>query len=155
MSLPLRDIHVPPAPPAWPPAPGWWIVAAIVLAVAAGVVAWRLRRRWRRRRIEALFDTTVARAATPPEAIAAMSELLRRAARERDPAAAHLHGDAWLEWLRGWLPPPAGDAFAADAPAARALLEGGYRADAGDDDAAAVRAIARPAWLTLMLGTRR
>jgi hypothetical protein len=29
----LRDIHSAPAVPWWPPAPGWWLVALLVLAV--------------------------------------------------------------------------------------------------------------------------
>ncbi len=43
----LRDIHPPPALPWWPPAPGWWILAAAALSL----VIWqsiRLWRRWRR-----------------------------------------------------------------------------------------------------------
>ena len=39
----LRDIHVPLSPEWWPPAPGWWLFALIVLALAwAGVShTWR------------------------------------------------------------------------------------------------------------------
>ncbi|MEP6880575.1 MAG: DUF4381 domain-containing protein, partial [Dokdonella sp.] len=29
----LRDIHLPADPSWWPPAPGWWILAAILLGV--------------------------------------------------------------------------------------------------------------------------
>ena len=36
----LRDIAVPPPVPWWPPAPGWWVVMA-VLAIAVIVVAFR------------------------------------------------------------------------------------------------------------------
>ena len=38
--LVLRDVHVPAAPSLWPPAPGWWLVAAAVLAIIA--IIWLL-----------------------------------------------------------------------------------------------------------------
>ena len=56
----LRDIHEPLAPSWWPPAPGWWLVALVLLAA----VAWGGWRRWRRRRrhlaAQRLFDATLA-----------------------------------------------------------------------------------------------
>lgn len=123
-ALVLRDIHEVPAPPWWPPAPGWWIVAALVL-LALLAVAWRSWRRHRRRQLLArLFDDAVAEADAPAARIAAMSALLRRAARRRDPRAAALEGQAWLDFLDEGHPP----VFADDD--ARWLLEGGYRPDA-------------------------
>jgi hypothetical protein len=44
--LPLRDIHAAAAPPFWPPAPGWWILALLGLIVAV----WFGRRLWMRYR---------------------------------------------------------------------------------------------------------
>lgn len=43
----LRDIHLPQAVHWWPPAPGWWIVAALVLALTIWLVRY-LQRRYRR-----------------------------------------------------------------------------------------------------------
>lgn len=60
----------------------------------------------RRREVVAIFDNALGAASTPPEEIAAMSELLRRAGRRRDPAADRLQGEAWLEFLDD-VPPPA------------------------------------------------
>lgn len=60
----------------------------------------------RRREVAAIFDDALSAASTPPEQIAAMSELLRRAGRRRDPAADRLQGEAWLEFLDD-APPPA------------------------------------------------
>ena len=97
--LVLRDIHLSTAPPWWPPAPGWWLLAAAILVALAALVSWRLLRARRRRRLLALFDAEVDAAAGPAEAVAAMSALLRRAARRRDPAADRLEGPEWLAFL--------------------------------------------------------
>ena len=143
--LPLRDIHEPPAPPWWPPAPGWWIVLGIVLLVAA----WLAWRHWRhvhaRRLAERLFDETVAAAATPPERIAAMSELLRRAARRRDPAADTLDGDDWLRFLDHGLPRPV---FSEGSGAL--LRDGAFRAHVDDAAVEALRVAARARFLAWM-----
>ena len=95
--LVLRDVHVPAAPSLWPPAPGWWLVAAAVLAVIA--IIWLLN--WRRQRTlkarQRLFDDACSNLPAAAQ-IAAMSELLRRAARQLDKQADRLQGDAWLRW---------------------------------------------------------
>ena len=147
--LPLRDIHEPAAPPWWPPAPGWWIVAGIVLLAAA----WRAWRRWRRvrarRLAERLFDEAVAAASTPTARIAAMSELLRRAARRRDPAADALAGADWLRFLDAGLPRPA---FAEGAGAL--LRDGAFRATVDAAEVEALRTLARERFLAWMGGAR-
>lgn len=143
--LPLRDIHEPTAPPWWPPAPGWWIVAGILLLV----VAWLAWRRWRRvharRLAERAFDGAVAAAATPTARIAAMSELLRRAARRRDPAADTLDGDDWLRFLDEGLPRPA---FTEGAGAL--LRDGAFRSTVDAADVEALRELARARFLAWM-----
>ncbi|HET9483332.1 MAG TPA: DUF4381 domain-containing protein, partial [Xanthomonadales bacterium] len=47
----LRDIHLPAEPSWWPPAPGWWLLAILVIAALVFLVrfAWRKRRELRRR----------------------------------------------------------------------------------------------------------
>ena len=135
-ALVLRDIHEVPAPPWWPPAPGWWIVGALML-LGLLVLAWLgWRRRRRRLAVERLFDNAVAEAATPAARIAAMSILLRRAARRRDPDAAILAGEDWLAFLA-----TGGQAPLADDDDSRLLLEGGFRRDA--DPAAVERLLPR------------
>lgn len=141
-ALVLRDIHQPPAPPWWPPAPGWWLlVAALLLAIAAWTW-WAARRRRQRRAIAAVFDDAVAAAETPVMQVAAMSELLRRAARRLDPDADRLDGEAWLERLD-----------LGDGPG-RLLLEGGYRREVDPRQVDALRPLARGRFLQWM-GPRR
>ena len=140
--LVLRDIHTPPAPPWWPPAPGWWLVAGLVLLVLA-VLWWRRRRRAHaRRRAEAVFDRALAQATSPTQRIAAMSELLRRAALMRIPGADRLQGEDWLQCLDAGDPArPFSDGIG------RALLDGGFRRDAGDLDLDALHALVRTRFL--------
>lgn len=145
-ALVLRDIHQPPAPPWWPPAPGWWMVMA-VFVVMAGIAAWfAWRRRRRARAIASLFDARLAQARTPAEEIAALSELLRRAARRRDPDADKLLGDDWLRFLDSGLQSPV---FSAGAGSI--LRDGGYRRDVLPDDVDALRMAARARFLDWMV----
>lgn len=145
--LPLRDIHLPPPPGWWPPAPGWWLLAALLLAALTGLALW-LRRRMRKARHRAALEAelTLALAAdSPAEQVVALSQLLRRAARQVDPQAATLSGEAWLRWLDG-----------ADASApfsqgpGRVLLDGPFRAQGVDHpDIAHLLPILRPRFLAL------
>ena len=143
-SLPLRDIHLPVAPGWWPPAPGWWLLAGLLLVVLSvvGVMGWRRVRR--RRALLRMFDQRVDAAADPAARVAAISELLRRAARQGDPAAAALQGEAWLAFLDRDAATPA-----FSGAAGRLLLEGGYRPEVGEDEADALRAAARPRYLQM------
>lgn len=144
-SLPLRDIHLPPAPSWWPPAPGWWVLAAAIAVVLAVVFAIHWRRQRRRRALQHLFDDTVAAARTPSARVAAMSELLRRAARRIDPSADSLGGDDWLRFLdRGSKTPM----FQSRAGAV--LLDGAFRRDVSDTDVEALRRLARERFLAWM-----
>lgn len=148
-SLPLRDIHEPVAPPWWPPAPGWWLVAGLVLAavVVVAVVIWRRARE--SRALLRLFDEEVERATDPAARVAAISALLRRAARERDAQAAALQGGDWLAFLdRGAREP------VFDGRLGQLLLEGGYRRNVPAADAEALQAAARRRFLELARGRR-
>ena len=148
-SLPLREIHLPVAPGWWPPAPGWWLLGGLLLVVlaVAGVMAWRRVRR--RRALMRMFDQRVEAAGAPAARVAMVSELLRRAAREREPAAAALQGEDWLAFLDRDAATPA---FTGQT--GRLLLEGGYRRQVGEDEADALCAAARQRFLQLA-GRRR
>ena len=141
--LVLRDVHVPAAPSLWPPAPGWWLVAAAVLAVIAviGLLNWRRQRTLKAR--QRLFDDACSNLPAAAQ-IAAMSELLRRAARQLDKQADRLQGDAWLRFLDG----KKGSDFSKGA--GRLLLEGGFRRDVAASELAATKSVARTRFLELM-----
>jgi hypothetical protein len=146
--LVLRDVHVPPVPSLWPPAPGWWLVAGVVVALL--VLAWWLQRRralrlqsWQR-----LFDAASAQP-SPPARVAAMSELLRRAARRVDPDSEKLEGQQWLEFLDGSRPGQFSDGHAA------LLLEGGYRRELDPASVEAMERAARTRFLELMAAGKR
>ena len=143
-SLPLRDVHLPAAPGWWPPAPGWWLLLAAMLLVLLVVVAVRVRRQRRRTRWESLFDASLAAAAGPAARIGMASELLRRAARHRDPQAALLQGEAWLRFLDG------GQGHDFSEGDGRVLLDGGFRREVDDAPAARACALARSRFIGLM-----
>jgi len=143
--LQLRDVHLSAPPSWWPPAPGWWLVFGWTLVAAVAILWWWLRRRRWQREIAALFDAGVDAAPDAPARVAAMSELLRRASRRRDPFADRLAGQAWLQFLDA----AAGtSAFAGDI--GRTLLEGAFRSDVGEAECDALRAVARPCFVRLM-----
>jgi hypothetical protein len=155
-ALVLRDIHVPPSPSWWPPAPGWWVLAGVILAAIVLIAWWRARIRRRNVALVRLFDSHVDAAATPPLQVAAISELLRRAARRRDATADTLQGEAWLLHLdamharkgRRKRNAPARTDFSQGA--GRLLLEGGFRRDVDPTDVAALRSLARERFLQWM-----
>jgi hypothetical protein len=145
--LPLRDIHLPPEPSWWPPAPGWWVLAIVLLALVA-FAAWHALRAWRARRRRKALLAAFDRASSlmdPLARVAAVSELLRRAARLRDPQAAALTGDAWLRFLDG---DDAARAFSAGA--GRALADAPFRTSLPAHEADALVALARPRFVEMV-----
>ena len=126
----LRDIHGPPVPDFWPPAPGWMALAGlgIVVGLCAAVIAIRWWRAGRFRR-EALASLRALRArhaagAADIEIAMALSTLIRQVALTRGPRGevAGLTGERWLAWLESAHPGIGAPARAAllDAPYARA-----------------------------------
>lgn len=147
MSAPLvlRDVHLPGAPSWWPLAPGWWLLIAAIAIVSAVIYLWRRRRARRRREIAQVFDNALAQAITPAAQVAAMSELLRRAARRRDRDADRLQGEQWLEFLdRGSKTRDFAEG------SGRLLLDGGYRRAVDPNQAAALRDVARRRFMQWM-----
>lgn len=102
----LRDIHLPDPVPVWPPAPGWWLLAAsLVMLLIAAAWLWKRYRRGAYRRVALKELQELRQALTQGRSRTAVlgevSVLLRRAAITRYGRAqvAALHGAAWLEFL--------------------------------------------------------
>jgi hypothetical protein len=101
--LALRDIHLPAAPPWWPPAPGWWVLMGVLCVVS--IVAYLIYRRARRERIwreQILAEIPSLAARHPDDDIAyaaSLHQLLRRAARRYAADAHQLQGERWRQVL--------------------------------------------------------
>jgi hypothetical protein len=101
----LRDIHLPEAVAFWPPAPGWWLAGALLIATGWFVHRWlRARRRsLRRAALRELAAIEAGYAVEPDVELLAtgLSTLLRRVAVARFPRrdVAALHGNAWIRFL--------------------------------------------------------
>ncbi len=92
----LRDIVAPPAVPWWPPAPGWWIVFAVLL-LAAAVAGFRAWRNWRTN----AYRRAALRELHKATSVAEIAEVLKRTALCAYPRTdvAALSGFAWCQWL--------------------------------------------------------
>lgn len=144
-TLPLKDVHPGIAPGWWPPAPGWWLLLGIALLLAFWVGRWWLRRQRHRRELARYFDEALARAASPLAQVAAISELLRRAARRIDSDADRLQGEAWLAFLDAGFKPPA---FVLGPGSL--LADGAFRPAADPAAVEALRVVARRRYLQWM-----
>ena len=97
----LRDIHLPEAVGPWPPAPGWWLLTALVL-LAVGWALWRLYRhrrsqRYRRQALARLAALPINTTDYPQQ----LNRLLKQAALATYPRreVAALSGEPWLQFL--------------------------------------------------------
>lgn len=102
-ALQLRAIHMPLEPLAWPPAPGWWLLVALLLVALLWMLSWALRR-WRHARLrKRVMNELQQLNAAPADAtlVARVSTLLKQVALARYPRreVAALSGEAWLAFL--------------------------------------------------------
>ncbi|QSP94363.1 DUF4381 domain-containing protein [Marinobacter salinisoli] len=130
----LRDIHLPATGGFWPPAPGWWALAMILL-VAVITLVWlthtrRQKTRWHRQAKSELADLEQRQA---PDAawFAQLNSLLKRAARQRYPERhpEALSGEAWIAFLLEKAP---GERIAAR-PVVEALVHSAWQPDVTAD----------------------
>lgn len=156
-ALNLRDIHLPGAPAVWPPAPGWWLLAALTLGLLAwaGVVGWhyyRLRRE--RRHVLGELTRITARLSQQrsPTDLANLSALLRRLAllRFSRTQVAGLTGDAWLHFLD-----VSGTTTGFSAGPGRLLVTGPYQRELPDDVDVQGLALLIRQWVHLNTGKQK
>lgn len=109
-ALELRDIHLPDAVSWWPPAPGWWMLFALLVVIVLGYLFWRRWRAQGRVRREGLLELEQLAAAYQAnqdshQLVKEISILMRRLALSYYPRSevASLSGEAWLQWLDGPL----------------------------------------------------
>jgi len=103
----LRDIHLPDPVGWWPPAPGWWLVAALLFLAVAGLIIWRIVRHRRlayKREALAQWQTIHAdylNHKDPSRLLADLSVLLKRTCITRygREQTAGLTGEQWLAFL--------------------------------------------------------
>ncbi|GAA5316833.1 MAG: hypothetical protein AseanaTS_20370 [Candidatus Pelagadaptatus aseana] len=102
----LRDIHLPQeAISNLPLAPGWWLLALLLItAISTAIVLWRRQRQRNRYRQEAL--THLGRIETQQNSdqslLQAINTLLKRTAIAAYPChfSGNLHGESWLDFLQ-------------------------------------------------------
>jgi Domain of unknown function (DUF4381) len=110
--LPLRDIHLPGPIGWWPPAPGWWLLAVLVLVGVALYGIHYYRARHKRAALRALTRVRAAleQGAEPVACLQFLSTILRRFAMTSvagtrgattDSDVAGLIGERWLRYLDG------------------------------------------------------
>ena len=103
----LRDIHLPSHISFWPPAPGWFLIAFIILALAASsLFIYYSYKKKNARKTQALLQLHALErrwqtCKNPKLIIEELSTLLRRAALAKYPRqnVAGLHGNLWLAFL--------------------------------------------------------
>lgn len=124
----LNPLREPPPIDWWPPAPGWWVVLALVLlAITALAVVWHRKRQQSAYRRHALAQlkrlreqhrapSSAGASEKNTQFVAALNALLKRVALlaypQKDVAA--LHGKQWLVFLNQSAPgqPPFAESFA-------------------------------------------
>lgn len=103
----LRDIHMPQAISWWPPAPGWWLLALLIVGALAAAIIWRItqhRRQAFKREALAEWEAIHARYLNDKNAeqlLAELSVLLKRTCITRygRDESAGLAGEQWLAFL--------------------------------------------------------
>lgn len=104
--LELEDIHLPASPAFWPPAPGWWIAATLLIALVGFAFYKLLKYRNKRKQQQKILNVLSSfeqdlKEGKGSESIANINRLLRRLALMHYPRqqVASLTGSQWLGFL--------------------------------------------------------
>ena len=142
----LRDIHLPEPGGFWPPAPGWWILLALVIGLstwgALAIIKKRRRNHWLKTALAEL--TNLAGADQHDQRwFNELNQLLKRAARVKFPQQRpeSLSGEAWVHFLAETSPGQPTD----DKAVFRSLVESCWRPAPTSDPQQTVSAARR--WL--------
>lgn len=93
----LKDIHLPPAVSAWPPAWPWWVLLLLVIACGALFIWLRKRNAWRRAAQQAYNQIDWQQ---PNQAYREANKLLKQIAIQKlGRSCAQLSGEEWLAFL--------------------------------------------------------
>ena len=103
----LRDMHLPPPVPFWPPAPGWWIMVGLLLILCLCLLWFHLKtRRHRKLKREALqlikkHESKYLDRQDGAQTYRDLSMLTRRlmVTLSSDPRVAGIHGERWPDFL--------------------------------------------------------
>jgi len=125
----LQDIVVPSAAALWPPAPGWFVIGAILVVLAVAGIVMALVRRHRSAYRRAALAELESVGAKDKRTIRQIAELLKRTALAAYPRAevAALTGETWVKWLE-----TTGDVTAPDS-VRQALVAGVHRTSQPSD----------------------
>ncbi|MBN7818992.1 DUF4381 domain-containing protein [Bowmanella yangjiangensis] len=145
----LKDIHLPDPVSAWPPAYGWWLLAAVILALLIFTVRTLVAARRKKLAIRQAQAELASLDLTQPHWPDSLNSLLKRLTLTYLPreASASLHQQAWLNLLAGLLPQKRREAFVRDY---QPLLDNLYRADAKLENAEHYRGLAKQ-WINQAL----
>jgi hypothetical protein len=126
----LHDLVIPPSIPWWPPAPGWYVLSAL-LAVAAAWLAWRSWKRW----CANGYRRAALRELAKAQDVTAIAELLRRTVLAIMPRSvvASMSGPDWADWLAAQCSDPMPD------PVRTQLTSGVYGRRAAEQEIFALR----------------
>jgi hypothetical protein len=143
----LRDIHLPEAPGVWPPAPGWWLLALLLLGALVWltvrlVTAERKRRPIHRARhlYDELYRRHLSGEVSARDYLHQSNELIKRLLIHGlgDDSARRAHGPEWLALLDRHADEPA---FTSGAGSA--LGDARFRPDVDADTAAVHEVVSR------------
>jgi len=133
----LRDIHLPDTISAWPPAPGWWILALLLISLLIWL-GWKIWNKYQQKQLLRLSLANVIKLESdyqqhqdPQLLVRQYSSLLRRVALARFPRqqVASITGSRWLEFLDN-----SSDTKLFDSEIGRLLLDGPYQKSSDNID---------------------